>query len=471
MNAMNQYQSWGQYPQSSPHSIQPVFWQNDPIDFDSPNQTYLPYAYGRSYGDSCLNNEGTLLDVSSLKRMLSFSEDTGVFRCEAGVTFSDILQVVVPKGWFLPVTPGTQHISVGGAIANDVHGKNHHRAGTFGIHVREFELLRSTGERFICSKNHNAGFFSATIGGLGLTGVILWAEFQLIPIWGPWIETERTRFHHLSEFFSLSAQADQHSEYTVAWIDCFAGKKSQGRGIFITGNHQHKDTSTPSSITPRRTVSVPFKAPSFLLNRHSLRLCNTLYFHLSFRSPTGSIEPFDTFFYPLDRLLHWNRLYGSRGFLQYQCVVPPPNQKAGIAELLDHIRRSRQGSFLAVLKQFGSMSSPGLLSFPREGTTLALDFPNRGEDTLNLLRILDDIVCECSGAVYPAKDARMSAQHFRSYFPNWEVFAPLIDPKFSSSFWRRVADSDLPSEAPSIPPTHGSLQTPQHDELSMGISS
>lgn len=468
---MNQYQSWGQYPQSTPHSIQPVFWVNDPIDFKSPNQSYLPYAYGRSYGDSCLNNDGILLDLSALKRMLAFDEHTGVFRCEAGVLFSEILQIVVPKGWFLPVTPGTQHISVGGAIANDVHGKNHHRAGTFGLHVRAFELLRSTGERFVCTKNHNAGFFSATIGGLGLTGVILWVEFQLTPIGGPWMETERTRFHHLSEFFSLSTQADQHSEYTVAWIDCFASKKNQGRGIFITGNHQHKDLSGSHSAFPRRTMSIPCKAPSFLLNRHSLRLCNTLYFHLSSRLPTRSIEPFDTFFYPLDRLLHWNRLYGSRGFLQYQCVIPPSNQEAGIAELLDRIRQSGQGSFLAVLKQFGSRSSPGLLSFPREGTTLALDFPNRGDDTLNLLGQLDDIVCECSGAVYPAKDARMSARHFQSYFPNWKAFVPLIDPKFSSGFWRRVSESDTTSGDPSIPSPHIPLQSPKYGEISTELSS
>lgn len=461
---MKQYQSWGHYPESSPHFIQSVFWQHDPIDFKAPNQTYLPYANGRSYGDSCLNNDGTLLDVSPLKRMLLFDEHTGVLRCEAGVTLAEILQIIVPKGWFLPVAPGTQNVSVGGAIANDIHGKNHHHAGTFGIHVRVFELLRSTGEHFVCSRGHNAGFFSATIGGLGLTGVILWAEFQLTPINGPWIETERTRFNHLSEFFSLTDQADQSSEFSVAWIDCFAGKKTQGRGIFTTGNHQHQDTSTPTSIQPCHTFSVPFNAPSLLLNRYSLRLGNTLYFHLSPRSPSRNIEPYSTFFFPLDRLHHWNRLYGSRGLLQYQCVIPPPNQETGIAELLDHIRHSGQGSFLAVLKKFGSMSSPGLLSFPRKGTTLALDFPNWGEDTLKLLRKLDDIVFECGGAVYPAKDARMSARHFRSYFPNWNIFAPLIDPKFSSNFWRRVMDLDLSPEDSNTSLSHLSLQ--EHQQMS-----
>jgi FAD/FMN-containing dehydrogenase len=466
---MNQYQSWGQYPQSSPHAVQPVLWQSDTIDFNAPHQTYLPYASGRSYGDSCLNNGGTLLDVRPLKRMLAFDELAGIFRCEAGVSFAEILQIIVPKGWFLPVTPGTQHVSVGGAVANDVHGKNHHRAGTFGVHVNAFELLRSSGERLVCSRNQNAELFSATIGGLGLTGVMLWVEFQLTPIAGPWIETERTRFNHLTEFFSLSAHADQHSEYSVAWIDCFASKKDQGRGIFITGNHQQQSTVTPSSFPSHRTFSVPCNAPTFLLNQYSLRLCNTLNFHLSSRTPTKNIEPFDTFFYPLDRLLHWNRLYGARGFLQYQCVMPPSNQETGIAELLTQIRQSGQGSFLAVLKQFGSIASPGLMSFPREGTTLALDFPNRGEDTFNLLQTLDEIVCECGGVVYPAKDARMSAQHFRSYFPLWKTFAPWIDPKFSSSFWQRVMATDDPSKDLRTLNIQNPLPA-QHEKLSMQFS-
>jgi len=440
---MNHFESWGRYPKSTPTAVQSVNWQHESINFDTPNQTYLPYAHGRSYGDSCLNNDGTLLNVSPLRRIIAFNQDTGIFRCEAGVTFADILQLIVPKGWFLPVTPGTKHVSVGGAIANDVHGKNHHRAGTFGCHLRAFEILRSAGKPLTCSNVQNAELFSATIGGLGLTGVILWAEFQLMPILGPWMETKRTRFNHLNDFFVLSKQADEASEYTVAWIDCFANRKNQGRGIFIQGNHQREGIPSPSSVKSRRSIGIPFNSPSFLLNPYSLRLFNALHYRMASRLPSNGMEFFDTFFYPLDFLNNWNRLYGSPGFLQYQCLIPPPYQETGISDLLTQIRRSGQGSFLAVLKQFGSKPSPGLLSFPRQGTTLALDFPNRGEKTLNLLRTLDDIVCECGGSVYPAKDARMSPEHFNYYYPNWKTFQPFIDPKFSSSFWRRVTNTTV----------------------------
>jgi len=423
-----------------------MHWSNDSVPFSSSDRTFLPYACGRSYGDSCLNNDGTLLDVRSLRRFISFDDHTGVLRCESGVTISEILHLVVEKGWFIPVTPGTQFVSVGGAIANDIHGKNHHQAGTFGRHVRSFELLRSSGERFMCSRQQNSDLFCATIGGLGLTGIITWAEIQLKPVFGPWIATQRCRFSNLNDFFDLSAQADQAFEYTVAWIDCFSKGSALGRGIFIRGNHQNA-TQCPSAPPKSRTkFTMPLNSPFALFNSTTLKLFNYAYYYNSPKKASISFEPYDRFFYPLDSIQHANRLYGSKGFLQYQCVIPRQDQEEGIQALLSHIQRSKQGSSLAVLKQFGSIASPGILSFPRPGTTLALDFPYRGNRTLNLLSDLDEIVVSLGGAVYPAKDARMSSYHFQQYFPKWKEFSRYIDKKFSSNFWRRVTETaDVPT--------------------------
>src|SRR5215469_5918468 len=228
--------SWGCYPRVAPRQVIPVFWRNEMPDLASLETSILPYGYGRSYGDSCLNEGGVTLDVSHLKRFLAFDEELGLLRCEAGVALGEILELVVPRGWFLPVTPGTKFVSVGGAIANDVHGKNHHRAGTFGCHVTQFELLRSTGERLLCSPEENVDLFRATIAGLGLTGVILWAELQLKRIIGPYIDMQRIRFTSLKEFQQLAEESEQDFEYTVAWVDCFASGAELGRGFFTRGN-------------------------------------------------------------------------------------------------------------------------------------------------------------------------------------------------------------------------------------------
>ncbi|RMH36995.1 MAG: FAD-binding oxidoreductase [Nitrospirae bacterium] len=438
---MNRYQSWGRYPTAVPSAVVTMTWQHDAIPFDAAPESFLPYGYGRSYGDSCLNDGGVLLDTRRLRRFLAFDPILGTLRCEAGTSLADILALIVPRGWFLPVTPGTKFVSIGGAIANDVHGKNHHRAGTFGRFVRCFELLRSTGERVYCSPTANADLFKATIGGLGLTGLILWAEIQLKPIVNPWIMVERIPFNHIAQFFDLSAETDRRYEYTVAWIDCFARGTARGRGIFIGGNHHHGDHPTRASQSASWSWTVPFTAPSCLLSPLVLKLFNRAYYALRSASARSIPEHYDQFFYPLDKIREWNRLYGRHGLLQYQCVIPPPHQQAGITAILDHIHRAKEGSFLAVLKQFGSLPSPGLLSFPREGTTLALDFPFRGASTLALLNTLDAIVRECGGAVYPAKDARMSPRQFEACFPQWREFLAYRDPKFSSSFWRRVTDN------------------------------
>jgi FAD/FMN-containing dehydrogenase len=393
---------------------------------------------GRSYGDSCLNDGGDLLVTKAFHHLLAFDVERGVVRCEAGVTLDELLRVIVPRGWFLPVTPGTKFITVGGAIANDVHGKNHHRAGTFGCHVTQFELLRSTGERLICSPTENAAWFAATIGGLGLTGLITWAEFQLLRVDNSLIEVEELQFANLQEFFAISAESDADFEYTVSWVDCLAEGPALGRGIFMRGNHARgENLSRRLHRSPRLSVGLEF--PDFVLNRYSIQAFNTLYYAKAAVGLGRKVVHYDPFFYPLDALNHWNRIYGRRGFFQYQFVVPFSSDQAVIREIFQRIAASGQGSFLAVLKTFGERKSPGMLSFPAPGVTLALDFANQGWDTEVLFRELDQVVLAAGGRVYPAKDARMPAQVFQECYPRWQEFRQYIDPAFSSSFWRRVS--------------------------------
>jgi FAD/FMN-containing dehydrogenase len=421
--------SWGRYPRATQQII-PLYWR-DAVLPDVAG-TVLPYGNGRSYGDVCLNDGGALLHTRGLDRLIAFDSASGILRCESGVLFADILAFAVPRGWFLPVTPGTQYITIGGAIANDVHGKNHHRAGTFGEQLRCFELLRSDGSRVLCSRAENAGLFAATIAGLGLTGLVTWAEFALKRIAGAWMSTQTLTFNGLPEFFALSTQSEHAYEYTVAWIDCAGSGKTFGRGLFIRANHAEDSRPLPRT----RQLRVPFTPPFPLVNRATLHAFNALYFHGARRG--DAVMPYRPYFYPLDAVDDWNRIYGPRGFLQYQCVVPPAQAEDAIAELLRTIAASGAGSFLSVLKVFSDRPAAGILSFPRAGTTLALDFPNRGSATFDLLERLDDVVVAAGGAVYPAKDARLRAERFRRYFPRWEEMQAHVDPRFSSGFWRRV---------------------------------
>ena len=425
--------SWGRYPHAD-QNIVPLHWRDAALP--AATGSVLAYGNGRSYGDVCLNDGGTLLHTRGLDRYIAFDPASGVLRCEAGVLFADILDFVVPQGWFLPVTPGTRYVTVGGAVANDVHGKNHHGAGTFGEHVRRFELLRSDGTRIECSPVQNVDLYTATIGGLGLTGVIIWVEFQLLRIASPWMAQETRRFGNLAEFFALSADSERDYAYTVAWIDCAASGNAFGRGVFFRANHA--PAMAAQRAARQRQLVVPFTPPFSLINSLSLRAFNALYFH---RAREGhAVVHYEPYFYPLDAIAEWNRIYGPRGFLQYQCVVPPDASMDAITRLLQTIAASGSGSFLAVLKVFADRRPAGTLSFPRAGTTLALDFPNNGAATFSLLDRLDDIVAATGGAVYPAKDARMSGARFRQYFPNWQSMLPHIDPKFSSGFWRRVME-------------------------------
>ncbi|MDH5436530.1 MAG: FAD-binding oxidoreductase [Gammaproteobacteria bacterium] len=433
----SRYRSWGGYPrtQQEPHVLN---WLSDNWPKQT-NKSLLPFGNGRSYGDSCLNNQGILLDARGLDHFIDFDVDKGILRCEAGVLLSEILDLIVPKGWFLPVTPGTKYVTIGGAIANDVHGKNHHRNGTFGRFVKQFELQRSDGTRLICSPTENTAMFEATISGLGLTGLILWAEIELQKIHTPYMNVESIRFANLDEFFELSEESNDLYEYTVAWIDCLAKGNVLGRGFFMRANHAVEMPTSPPTA-PSRKLSIPIELPFPLLNSYTLKTFNTLYYNKQFIRRWQGDQHYDPFFYPLDGINHWNRMYGKEGFVQYQCVVPHAHGKEVIRNILSEISRARSGSFLSVLKVFGDSPSPGMLSFPQPGVTLALDFPNKHKNTFELLDNLDILLKNAGGRLYPAKDARMTARNFKLFYPNWEKFSQYIDPRFSSSFWRRVTD-------------------------------
>jgi FAD/FMN-containing dehydrogenase len=412
------YESWGRWIRSTPARVVRAL--------DETDDRVLPYGLGRSYGDSCLNNGHTLLDTRELNRFRAFDEETGILDCEGGVTLEEIIRVFLPRGWFLPVTPGTKFVTVGGCIANDVHGKNHHRAGTFGRHVRSLELARSDGSRTRCVPGD--AWFDATIGGLGLTGLIASAEIQLRRVQSPEMLVERKPFHSLEEFDELSKACDATHEYTVAWFDSFSGAK----GIFFQGNHANE----PGEVGRPRTYPLPLAAP--MLNKLTVRAFNSAYFVANARPKPQHVH-WNTFFYPLDAVANWNAIYGRNGFLQYQFVIPEVAGLDPVKEIVSAAARSKLASFLTVLKKFGALPSPGLLSFPRAGTTVCFDFAARGLDTLlPMIERFDDVVEAAGGRVYPAKDARMGSARFRRFFPRWEEFRAHIDPQFSSSFWRRV---------------------------------
>lgn len=372
---MSDFPSWGFYPEAKDQSVATL--SNRFQSLPTTSQSLLPRGLGRSYGDSCLNNNNTLVISSPLNHFIEWNKETGIIRCEAGVSFDEILKLVVPRGWFLPVTPGTKFVTVGGAIANDVHGKNHHKAGNFGHHVLKFELLRSTGERLICSRAENSELFFATIGGLGLTGFITWAEFKLAPINSSWIVQQQIQFHSLEEFFQLSAESEKDYEYTVSWVDCVTPGKDV-RGIFIRGNQASPRQENNLQVHADPGIKrIPFFLPDWVLNSFSIRAFNELYYNKNFSDDKTNVVHYEPFYYPLDAIHDWNRIYGRRGFLQYQCVVPYKNDSGkALAEIFALFKKTQMGSFLAVLKTFGSIKSEGLLSFPQEGVTLALDFAN-----------------------------------------------------------------------------------------------
>jgi FAD/FMN-containing dehydrogenase len=431
-----QFTSWGRYPRYDSTVVRVNAQRQCADRLIAVEGHALPVGLGRSYGDSGLLKDGTLIATPAMNRVVAFDQNTGMLTAEAGMSLAEILDFAVPRGFFLPVTPGTKYVTLGGAIANDIHGKNHHVAGCFGNHVLEFELVRSDGSKRLCSATENANWFALTIGGLGLTGIITWATVRLIPIVSRIIESEAIQFHGVDEFLDL-AEKSQQFDYTVSWIDCTSRGKNFARGVYMQGGHSK--TSGKLDPSPKPKLVFPFEAPGFALNRTAVSLFNTVYFHKQMRSRVNLATDYEPFFYPLDKVLSWNRLYGNRGFLQFQCVIPWISAFRGTVDILDTISKSGLASFLSVLKVFGDVPSPGLLSFPKPGVTLALDLPIKPGRTLPLYARLADMTREFGGRLYPAKDAAMTASQFKAFYPQWDQLAAGRDPKITSSFWQRVS--------------------------------
>ncbi|MEZ4742451.1 MAG: FAD-binding oxidoreductase [Bdellovibrionota bacterium] len=400
-------------------------------------ETILPTGFGRSYGDSCLNKQGTLIKMTGLNRLIRFDDEKGILHCEAGVSLEEILKFSIPKGWFLPVTPGTMHVSIGGAIANDVHGKNHHRAGSFGCHVHRIYLMRTDSSIVECSAQENHEIFGATIGGLGLTGIITSAEIQLKKITSEKIYQQVVKFSNIDEFFIIEEESSENYEYTVSWVDSMATGTNLGRGLYIRGNHLDKVTYLPKKISTKAKISIPTEIPSFMLNKFTISKFNNIYFGKQKNQISTSNVSFKDFFYPLDGIRNWNKLYGRNGFRQFQFVLDT-DRKEALIKILEIVANSKMSSFLTVLKKFGDIQSPGIMSFPKKGYTIAFDFPNNGTKTLSVIDKLTEIVINNHGRIYPAKDSTMDPQTFHSCYQRIKEFESFIDPGISSDFWRRI---------------------------------
>lgn len=433
------FPSWGRVDRRPQRVAAPRF-QDELAHWFSQSEhrqsSILPVGLRRSYGDSCRNSDGCILDMTGLDRIISFDRSAGVLRAEAGCSLDAILRLIVPEGFFVTTTPGTRFVTLGGAVANDVHGKNHVTAGSFGVGVRRLGLLRSDGGFSDLSALNNPELFAATIGGLGLTGIITWVEIDLVPIKSAYLDFERVAFHNLDEFFSL-ARDDCGFEHTVAWVDCASDGAKLGRGIYQRA--RWLSDGCLEAHDSARAHNMPMDAPGWLLNSFTLKGFNTLYFELQRRGARRTRVHYATSFYPLDTILNWNRLYGRRGFYQYQCLLPDVAAEGALKDIFSVITRSGSGSFLAVLKRMGDRLSPGLLSFPAPGFTFAMDFPNKGASTLDVMARLDAIVLEAGGRLYPAKDGRMPGDVFKAGYHKWQDFARHVDPAIQSDFWKRVS--------------------------------
>ena len=401
---------------------------------------------GRSYGDSATNAGGAVVLQQRLDRLIAFDPATGVLECEAGVSFAAILDVFVPRGFFPPVTPGTKFVTLGGAIAADVHGKNHHVDGTIGRHVQSLRLLTASGEVLNCSPTENADAFWATVGGMGLTGVILTARLRLQRIESAYVRVDYKRAANIDAALESFAGGDRDHRYSVAWIDCLASGDALGRSVLIRGDHApaaqlpEKAGRAPLQLKPKRGKGVPFNFPNWALNKHSVRLFNAAYY--ARHGDATQVVNYDTFFYPLDGVRNWNRVYGRRGFIQYQALFPTHASRQGLIELLEKLSASGAASFLAVLKSTGA-AGEGMLSFPFPGHTLALDLPNAGQRLQALVRELDAILLKHGGRLYLAKDSCMTPEAFAAMYPRLGEFKAVkarLDPhdRFASTQARRV---------------------------------
>ena len=434
-HATQSVRSWGRVVRRSQQAARPEL-VSDLVDWAAGDKgARLAAGLGRSYGDSGLFSDGRLVLTSRLDRLISF-DGAGLLRAQAGLSLGALLAFAVPHGWFLPVTPGTKHVTLGGALANDVHGKNHSHAGTFGRHVRGFTLLRSDRGVVEVTPASEPDLFAATIGGLGLTGIVLDVTLQLSPITSASLDVERLPVGDLDELFALNSASLPLYEQTVVWIDGARRGPSTGLGVYERANWAK---AGGLSVHDARSVSMSVQAPRFALNALAVGTFNRAYRAIQLRHRQISQMHYSRLFYRLDVVEDWNKLYGRAGFFQYHCVVPLNHGRDAVAEMLDTVSRSSECSPLVVLKTFGDLGSPGMLSFPREGYTLALDFMNRGPATLSLLARLDDIVRSAGGALYPAKDGRMPRSMFEFSYPQLERFLSLRDPACGSDFAQRMA--------------------------------
>ncbi len=383
----------------------------------------IAHGNGRCYGDASLSSE--VVNTLWYDKALAFDELNGIITCQSGILLSDLIKIIVPRGWFLPVTPGTKFITVGGAVASDVHGKNHHVDGSFSRHIISMSVLTGTGETFVCGPNERQDLFWATCGGMGLTGIILDVKFRLKRISTSFIRQRQIKARNLDEVMDLFEE-NSGQTYSVAWIDCLKRGRSFGRSILITGEHANTDEVRHKRVLMVREkalVTVPFYFPSFALNGFSVKIFNALYYAKNYRKAMDSIVHYDGFYYPLDSILEWNKIYGKRGFVQYQFVLPLAASKRGLVDILSRINKRGAGSFLAVLKLFGEQDD--LISFPMKGYTLALDFPIQ-PGLFEFLDELDVIVADYGGRIYLSKDARMKKEMFWRTYSNAGAFREIL---------------------------------------------
>ncbi len=431
--------NWGNYP--AIESDEKTFsYTEEAKQYVALNNGFIPRGNGRCYGDASLANA----TISTLKynKILSFDTDKGYFECQAGLTLDKILEVIVPKGWFLPVTPGTKFITVGGAVASDVHGKNHHTDGSFSNHIAEMDVLLPDGNILTCSANTHSDLFWATCGGMGLTGLVTRVKFDLKKIETKYIRQKQLKAKNLEEVISFFEQYKDYT-YSMAWIDCLTKGKNFGRSILMVGEHatlnelSEKQKKDPLVLPKKLQLTFPFNLPSWVLNSFTVKVFNFLYYGKNFKREINNIVPYEPFFYPLDAIHHWNRGYGKKGFVQYQFVLPLES-KQGLIEILQRISSKGLGSFLAVLKVFGKQDD--MISFPMEGYTLALDFPVR-KGLFEFLDELDEIVLKYKGRLYMSKDARMKTAILEKGYPYFPEFISTVK-KYNPDFKFRSIQSD-----------------------------
>jgi decaprenylphospho-beta-D-ribofuranose 2-oxidase len=443
MNHKTTLSGWGNYPVQQAFVDRPERINQLNLEAES----IIARGLGRSYGDAALNCDQRVILMERLNRFLSFDDKKGLLRAEAGTSLEEILQTFIPRGWFIPVTPGTKYVTLGGCLAADIHGKNHHIDGTFGSHVVEIELLLANGSRKRCSPKQESELFWATVGGMGLTGIITEVTLKLIPIESAFICLQNYCARNLDETLDILENEKMDDRYSVAWIDCLATGPDLGRSVIMNGHHAAKNelgsrVSDPYKIKPPKKMSIPFFLPSLTLNSWNIRMFNSCYYRSKKNKNGPLIIDYDRYFYPLDAINHWNRLYGKRGFLQYQFVVPFKNARESLHAILRQFAEHKRSPFLAVLKRFGK-EGEGFLSFPKEGFTMALDLPLSDPELFPFLDQLDTLVVNSEGRGYLAKDARMKPDIFRSMYPRfnaWQKIKADIDPtnKFSSDLSRRL---------------------------------